>query len=122
VFNDVDVAQPSNYYRLKQIDLDDHFEYSKVVLIKSVNNSAKPFLVMNNPFNSSIDLQFSRNPTDAVRIRLMDVSGRTLQSWDKNNQGLSRMRINTSGTLQAGTYLLEVRANGQVYVEKIIKQ
>ena len=122
VFNDPDVAQPMNYYRLRQVDIDDHFEYSKVVTIKNANNAAKPFLVMNNPFHSSIDIQFSRTPTAAVRIRLMDVAGKTIQSWDKNNQGLSRMRLNTNGSLPSGTYLLEVRANGQVYIEKLIKQ
>jgi Pregnancy-associated plasma protein-A len=121
-FKDKDVAQQTNYYRLQQLDLDNHFEYSKVVTIKNSNQSAKSFLVMNNPFTSSIDLQFSQIPAGSVRIRLMDVAGRTIQSWDKNNPGLSRMRLDANSSLQAGTYILEVRANGQEYVEKLIKQ
>jgi hypothetical protein len=121
-FNDRDVVQKINYYRLKQLDLDNHFEYSKVVTIKKGSGTAKPFAVLNNPFNTNIDIQFSEMPGGNVKARLMDMAGRTVESWEKNNPGISRIRLNTSRGLQAGTYMLRVWANGNEYVEKVVKQ
>jgi hypothetical protein len=121
-FNDRDVVQKINYYRLKQLDLDNHFEYSKVVTIKKGSAAAKPFVILNNPFHSNIDIQFSELPGGNVKARLMDMAGRTVESWEKNNPGISRIRLNTSRGLQAGTYMLRVWANGNEYVEKVVKQ
>jgi len=121
-FNDRDVVQPVNYYRLKQLDLDNQFEYSKVITIKKGSSSAKPFAVLNNPFNSFIDIQFSEIPNGNVKVRLMDMAGRTVQTWEKNNPGIARIRLNPSGSLQEGTYMLRVWANGNEYIEKVVKQ
>jgi len=121
-FNDRDAVQPINYYRLKQLDIDNQFEYSKVIIIKAGSSSAKPFAVLNNPFNSFIDIQFSEIPNGNVKVRLMDMAGRTVQTWEKNNPGMTRIRLNPSGSLQEGTYMLRVWANGNEYIEKVVKQ
>ena len=121
-FNDKDAVQPIAYYRLKQMDLDNQFEYSKVITIKKDNVITKPFVVLNNPFNTNIYIQFSEIPTGNVKVRLLDLAGRTVESWEKDYPGMSRIRLSTSATLQAGTYMLRVWANGNEYIEKVVKQ
>ena len=121
-FNDRELVQPLNYYRLKQLDIDNQFEYSKVITIKKGSSIAKPFAVLNNPFNTYIDIQFSEIPNGSVKARLTDMAGRTVETWAENNPGMSRIRFNPSASLQAGTYMLRVWANGNEYVEKLVKQ
>jgi hypothetical protein len=122
-FKDQDVAQQINYYRLRQLDLDNQFEYSKVVTIKNANNLASPFVVMNNPFNTSIDLQFAKAPEGNVQIKLFDIAGRAIIKWDRKNVSYNRLRLDVGDRhLSQGTYILHVIVKDKEYVEKVIKQ
>lgn len=121
-FTDPSIAQENNYYRLKQIDLDDRFTYSKVVLVKDPNLATKPFTVLSNPFSDHIDIVFGQMPLGKVGIRLLDMTGKQLLVRSSEQTVGNRMRIDLSGiSISSGIYLLECRFNNSVYVEKLLK-
>jgi len=121
-FTDPSITQENNYYRLRQIDQDGSFTYSKVVQVKDPNLTTRAFTVLSNPFTDHIDIVFGQLPTGTVNIRLLDRTGRELLSRPGQPSGGSRMRIDLSGTsLSAGIYLLEVRFNNSVQVEKLLR-
>jgi hypothetical protein len=122
-FKDDMIAQESNYYRLKQIDLDGKFEYSRVVLIKDPLDQKFVFRVMNNPFDRSIDIQFGKIPDGKVQARLMDMNGNVIVRWDLNNVSMNRVRLQVDNRqLPSAAYLLNVIAGSRQYVEKLFRR
>ncbi|MGB8194797.1 MAG: T9SS type A sorting domain-containing protein [Chitinophagaceae bacterium] len=123
VFTDPEIAQENNYYRLKQLDADNKFEYSKVALVKNPKLYGGGFKVLNNPFATNIDIQFAKAPQGTADVKLYDVAGKVLYRSTYPAAGQTRMRIDLSGTnLSAGTYVLEVVVNNERYVERVIKK
>lgn len=123
VFPDPQIAQENNYYRLKQLDQDNKFEYSKIAYVKNPKRNGGAFTVLNNPFVNNIDVQFRTVPQGKAEIRLMDVSGKQLYRNSVQAAGQTRMRIDLSSTnLSAGVYLLEVTVNNERFVERVLKQ
>ena len=121
-FTDPDIAQENNYFKLKQVDLDNKFEYSKVLLVKNPIRFGK-FKVLTNPFVSTVDIEFGKATLGRVEVKLVDVTGKELYRSVNEGGGQSRMRIDLSGrNISSGIYLLEVKANNERYVERIMKQ
>jgi hypothetical protein len=122
-FTDKMIAQENNYYRLRQIDLDNRYEYSRVVLIKNPQTDKNPFRVLRNPFSNTIDIQFGRAPNGPVQAKLMDMSGRVMLNWSSSNVSLTRIRIDAGEKLLSqAIYLLQVNVDGKVYVERVKKE
>ena len=122
-FIDKSIAQENNYYRLKQIDLDDKFEYSRVVFIKNSLGDKSLFKVLRNPFDNAIDIEFGKVPGGNVRVRLFDELGRLMMTWDQKNVAFNRVRFGLySKYLSSGVYLLHVTTIDKTYVEKIMKK
>jgi hypothetical protein len=112
-----------NYYRLKQIDLDDAATYSKTILVRRTGTSDPGFTVLSNPFTDNLDIVFGQILPGNVQIRLMDMAGRELLRQAGTGSAGSRLHIGLSGaSLSAGVYLLEVRFNNQTQVVKVIKK
>ena len=111
-----------NYYRLKQVDIDGKFQYSKVILIddKNYNNS---FRVINNPFTDVIDVSFGKIQSGKTDIRLLDVAGKEIYHTTLDATGLSKMNISLAGkNISAGIYLLQVKTNREQFVARVMKQ
>ncbi|MBS1915200.1 MAG: zinc-dependent metalloprotease [Bacteroidetes bacterium] len=120
-FTDPDNAQAENYYRLKQINIDSSFEYSKIVLVSDDVNGN--FKVLNNPFTNAIDLQLGTNVYGQVQTRLLDITGKELYRNSSVSAGSSAIHVDLSGkSLSAGVYVLEVWFNNQNHVQKVVKQ
>jgi hypothetical protein len=109
-----------NYYRLKMVDLDGKFTYSNTVSI--VNHDVLQSLqVVNNPFQTYIDVRFSRVPKQHIQAELLTVSGAKL--FSKTYGAASQIRLNLASlNMSSGTYLLRVVADGKQYVSKVVKQ
>ncbi|MEM0994838.1 MAG: T9SS type A sorting domain-containing protein, partial [Bacteroidota bacterium] len=101
----------TSYYRLKQMDFDGKFEYSKVVTIQSETKTANRFQAFPNP--TSDLLTFS---TTIERVDLFDWQGRLLKT-----------QINPSGSMSlatypSGMYMLVMHAEGQQERQLIVKE
>lgn len=121
-FTDTSIARDRNYYRLKEIDQDEKFTYSKVI---QVNGALRPnpFIVSPSPFTTGVDILFAKVPVESVSIRLLDMTGKTLMRRYNSSAGQSLLHLDLSGlVLPAGIYLLEIRIGSSVYTQKLIRE
>ncbi|MCB9236117.1 MAG: T9SS type A sorting domain-containing protein [Bacteroidia bacterium] len=72
-----------------------------------------------NPAHQQFELSFTRDQGEQLEIRLWDISGKMVQSWQKmGNAGQNRIKLEVSG-LPAGVYLCEVAGQGWHQTGKI---
>ena len=112
-----------NYYRIKQVDIDGHFKYSKTVSVKL--NINKPGVSIINPFHNSLAIDFSGLINQIVSARLLDITGKQVaaEKW-LINAGNTRKGFSNVSRLHNGMYILTVSgANGGIfYNNKVVKQ
>ncbi len=116
----------NNYYRLKQVDLDNSFEYSNVVLINFDNKIITTHLesVYPNPFGDIFAVEFISALDDDIAITLLDDLGRIIM---QNNYlvktGKNTLQLN-GNHLAKGMYLLRIQAekSGFSANEKVLKK
>lgn len=121
---DASPSNGANYYRIKQIDKDGNFKYSRTVMIK-LNIDKTGVSVLANPFHSSLLVDFSSPSNQQVSARIIDITGRQIVSekWTIA-AGSSTKQFSNVGGLQLGMYILTIsNADGEVlYNNKVIKQ
>jgi hypothetical protein len=111
-----------NYYRLNMVDNDNKAKVSNVVLIRNTKNKQGIFVV-NNPFNSYIDVRFGKVPQGRVRLVLSDLSGKQIQTGDFSALAQNILRFNiASSVLSKGVYLLTAEVDGSRHTFKVMKQ
>jgi uncharacterized delta-60 repeat protein len=106
---------PVNLYRLKMIDQDGKFSYSKTLVVRFYDNSL--LKAFPNPVLNDLTIQL-KVPSGNSRIELLDVTGRLVrQQFVKSSGNTLSVIINMSG-LKPGSYI--IRVNDQNL--KIIKE
>lgn len=124
-FNDNNVAGEKQYYRIRQVDIDNHGRLSNVILLKG----SKPLIVSidgiyPNPANNEINVLLAAPARDKATLIVTDISGRVLlQQLVNVETGINSIPVNIS-RFASGTYLIKLA--GQTSVEsagaKFIKQ
>jgi uncharacterized repeat protein (TIGR03803 family) len=113
-FQDNNPLTGINYYRLKQIDMDDKFEYSRVVQL-SFDNKGN-ITIYPNPVKEWLNISVSGS--QAIRsIVITDLNGKIVQK----NQNLLTSSISV-GHLNAGAYMIRVETSQGSYSGKFVKQ
>ncbi len=119
---DAKPAAGTNYYRVRQVDLDGTSRYSTTVAYK-LTIVGTDISVLANPFNAGINIDILSHSNQVLNCRLFDNSGKLVINQQLNiPRGSSRKMIET-GNLSRGIYILQVTdQNGQViFNEKLIK-
>ncbi len=107
---------PGNlFYRIKQIDLDGAYIYSKIALLNN-NAGDKNYTVFPNPANSYLQISAPYNTTGKTVIELYDAVGKKLFSKTITT---SSTEINTSA-LPYGSYLLKLIHNDEIQTKKVL--
>jgi uncharacterized delta-60 repeat protein len=105
-----------NYYRLKMIDIDGKFTFSKIITVR-FDNAAVTLQAFPNPVNRMVNLQFVA-PAGRVKLQLTDAVGRTVKSFEVKSSGLvTYTSIDMTG-LQKGVYFIYVNSESI----KVIKE
>ena len=73
------------YYRLKQVDKDGAATYSKTIAIKTNSEQSLNILSVTNPFSSRINIAFNKPLNSVVRISLLDITGKAIQTIQKTS-------------------------------------
>lgn len=113
-FTDAHPLSTTAYYRLKQVDCDGKFEYSKII---SIEGEAPRMIIHPNPVHDKIRLNWDKPGTFEVSI--WNTAGQEVISPKKFSE--QAFDIEVSG-LNPGIYLLKAVHNGHSYTEKIIKR
>lgn len=113
-----------NYYRIKQVDKDGDFKFSKTVNVK-LDLVKTGVSILANPFHSSLTVDFASVTDQIVFARLLDISGKqvAIEKWSVAS-GNTRKEFSNVGGLQRGMYMLSIVNNaGEVlFNSKVIKQ
>jgi hypothetical protein len=114
-YTDAEPVYGVNYYRLKQVDLDEKLTLSGIVKINTDKSGG--FVAGPNPAHSTVTV-YRQNNTDPVRIELRDVNGKLLKQLSMAGASVSAT-INVSG-LSKGIYLLQLITSKGKQTEKIM--
>lgn len=109
-----------SYYRLKQVDLDDAFEYSEVLylsrIIKEPNLSLSP-----NPANKFIYLDIEMPNDGQVEIVIYSMTGQLVFRNEMNlEKGIHYKEINLQ-RYEQGVYFVEMKNKNQITQKKFVK-
>lgn len=105
-----------NYYRLKQVDLDGTFAYSKVVTAHISEGQQKAVLYPN-PAAEQLAVSFAK-PSEKVVIRIINLLGQELMVKEAQKTDLVKIDVQH---LPAGTYQVVIDGNQYQEVQKFIK-
>lgn len=117
-FTDKSPVSNMNYYRLKQIDKDNSFTYSKIVSVLGYSNNG-PFLnVLQNPGDGT-QVKLQTNSIDVKSLQLYNMAGAQLPALVTNTGTMVTLKPITS--LAKGMYIIRALAtNGHPVSEKLI--
>lgn len=116
-FLDKNPANGVNYYRLKQVDLDGQFSYSKIVTEKigtQITVSIRPNLV-----NNKMSVELTEPAKSEVFLEIYDLQGRLILTNQIDN-GATAIDLNLVD-LSKGTYVLKANDAGSVSVIRFVK-
>lgn len=105
------------YYRIRQVDLDQKFSYSKILVAAPAGSYAQKLRV-SNPVGSEINIFFRES--GLKNIKVADVNGKVLLDTRSGGEHV----VIPADTLPRGVYLLIAESTDGQYVgrEKLIKQ
>lgn len=112
-----------NYYRIRQIDIDGHSSFSKIVSV-NIENGGSRVAIIGNPFKNNFVVQFSGGALE-VNARLLDITGKQVarETWNVTN-GQSNKQFSNLSSIQNGVYILIVqnRQGEMLFNGKVLKQ
>ncbi len=101
-----------SYYRLKLVELNGSYSYSKIIAIAP--EKVNTFVVYPNPANESITLENAEK--QAISVKLLDGQGREVFYLP---QSISSKVLVPVQKLPAGTYFLQINSAGQNQIKKV---
>ena len=110
-FIDESPAATINYYRIKQVDLDGKYDYSKIVSTNNLSAFTRVF-----PTNST-DIINIETSSDASSYIVLNSSGQKFM-YGNLVKGLNTLSINQ---LRNGIYFIQITSGDLSYTEKIFK-
>ncbi len=120
-YQDMNVTSGKYSYRLKQIDNDGKYEYSKVIEV-NLNGPGKFSLSQNypNPFNPTTTISFNIPEASNVRLTLYNILGQEIKTLvnESKEAGVHTVNFNASD-LNSGLYIYKLEANGLTQTRKM---
>ena len=115
-FTDRQPVEGTNYYRLKQIDLDGLFQYFDAITVYADFGEVKEGIhAFPNPATQgTVQLQIDNPNNERVQITLFDATGKLLQETVAN-ESLEQLKLPN-----AGMYHVMVRIGNEVYHQKVV--
>lgn len=121
-FSDSQANSNSYYYRLKQIDYNGNYAYSKTILITRINLQTFSLeQVFPNPTNGIIYLHFNKITEKNLSLVVFDMSGKAILQKVLEAGQSNYLFDFTSYQLANGTYLLQLTSANYSYTQRVIK-
>ncbi|MBS1929246.1 MAG: T9SS type A sorting domain-containing protein [Chitinophagaceae bacterium] len=123
-YNDeLNTAAKIVYYRLKMVDRDGTFDYSKTIAIRIGGTfSAETFSVYPNPFRDNVKVRINSSEDVDATIRLISFDGRELNIRKVTiSKGENIIVLRDYNNIPSGNYILEVTTAADKFISKIVK-
>jgi pectate lyase len=116
-FDDTQITDKVNYYRLKMIDNDGRFTYSKIITITV--SKVMPIIIYPNVVSNILSIKHT-SVSKAISLNIYNANGQKLLTFStKMNSNTTEQNI---ASLVAGLYFVVVDNDGEKTVYKFIKQ
>lgn len=110
-----------NYYRLRLVDIDGNFSYSRTVSC-SFGNLTYSARVLKNPFVENLQLRVEVKENVSMQLKLADLAGRIfLRKTVKLTKGSNMISLPEASGFSHGMYLLHINGGGFAETIKVIK-
>ena len=116
-YEDLSPLIGANYYRLKQIDFDGAFEYSKVIVVE-YNIDDNNIRIFPNPSNAIINLQIDNPANQRLQIKILDNLGRIIKDSEiieGENNWQQEMEIK-----EKGIYTIAIQIGNEIFYKRIV--
>ncbi|HEY0677462.1 MAG TPA: T9SS type A sorting domain-containing protein [Chitinophagaceae bacterium] len=111
-----------NYYRLKSVDVDGQYTYSRVISIRN-DGSLVVLKLTPNPVVTNLNLSFRSEKAEAVTVSFYDQMGRQVKRYNlQANKGLNAYNLTDLQNMPSGNYTVEVVGESIRASEKILKK
>ena len=108
-----------NYYRLRQVDEDGRYEFSKIDYVE-LNNSSDKLQVYPNPVvKNTVTIMGMEWLNGSAIINLLGADGELIRRYTITQPTSTPLQLSLPGSLKSGTYFLSIN-NGGVYKLKKI--
>ena len=104
----------TNYYRLKQLDVDGKFEISEVRIVNI--KTAYNIVISPNPAKDFINIFVSTDKLEPMNVNVIDLAGKVVRSVKSGNK---LIKISTAG-LAKGLYFVNITDNTNSLTQKVI--
>jgi len=108
-----------NYYRLKQIDFDERFEFSDVINVSNFSQ-LNEIIISPNPASEVLHVDLSTQLEEATKVELINKFGQVIFETIKEKE--ERNFFLDLSSYSSGPYYLQVTQNNKVISKKIIIQ
>ena len=110
------------YYRLKQVDFDGKFEYSKIIAVR--NKTSLNVTIYPNPSKNNLFIGLSENTQGTYTIVYTNVLGSMSKEQIQTIEGINTYQVNEFVKLTAGIYFVQIfnENNEVIKTQKIIKE
>ncbi|MBS1605532.1 MAG: T9SS type A sorting domain-containing protein [Bacteroidetes bacterium] len=120
-FTDKAPMAGKNYYRLRMVDTDGAFKYSKILQV-ATGDVTDAIGVYSNPFHDQLGVRVSSVASERLVLSLFDQTGRLCLRQNYTMQkGENLVNLYPQG-LAAGVYLLQVRGERTSQTIRVLKQ
>ena len=111
------------YYRLKQVDLDGRYSYSKVIAVRLEETGILQMQLSPNPFAETILIGYQSIEAGIAEIRLVNLNGKTIVSKHSAiSKGSNHLQLTGLSKLAPGIYVASLIINGVVVDnQKLVK-
>ncbi len=120
-FSDNLPIKGTGYYRLKMVDQDGKFTYSKAVAVTS-GSSDVPLVIYSNPFNDQIRLKVNVSMGQNLIMTVSDMMGKTYISQTYQAQAGDNYINLQPATTANGMYVLHIHGNSYDQTVKLERQ
>jgi hypothetical protein len=120
-FNDEAPLTGSNYYRIKQVDIDGKFSYSKVIVVKYETAATNKIVISPNPVRNTIRLQVDNNAT-VYDLKVYSVDGK-LQIQNSGAATQLNSQLNAQiNKLTNGLYFIQLKNKEKTFTASFVKE
>jgi hypothetical protein len=120
-FTDIIPLNGNNYYRLKAVNADGAFSYSKIINIP-YNAGKTGVVIYPNPVTDVLQLKINDKSSGSINIKITDVQGRVVYTAEDVDNTGNEISINTHSFVPQ-VYVLKVtgKLGNIISIEKFIK-
>ena len=110
------------YYRLKMIDNNDTFKYSKIIYLNNQKTTAYELVIIPNPTQGEVKLVLGNaSPTENISLKVISITGKEIVSLVGDILEVEKQLSNQMLLLSAGMYVVHIQIGEHILQTKLIK-